>query len=338
LRNLRLQLLSLATLPIYGGSVATAADPNWDGGTTIATPGDGVSTFVAGTWSTSIANWDPGNGLAHVVWDNTSPIDSAIFAGTVTNGTKTVAIGSNITVNQIKINAGSTGPTANRYDIGGSATQNDFPITFGGSYSDATAAISSDVVNTFHNNNFAATITGSIIGGLVIKHGSNITTPAASGRFALTNTNSNYVGDVVMLAGNLASGSTLGAAGNKLVLKGGAIFLGAGGAVTSTFSRNIDVAAASGFCTNAVSGGLQTLELTGIMTGSADLTRYAATQGTASSELRLSGDMALYTGLSGVGYTVDELSSAPDLITVTIPQDGEPKKFARLLADATEDP
>jgi endo-1,4-beta-xylanase len=44
---------------------------SWDGGTTdIAATGDGASDGGDGTWDTTIQNWDQGNDLAHVAWNN----------------------------------------------------------------------------------------------------------------------------------------------------------------------------------------------------------------------------------------------------------------------------
>ena len=273
---------------------ANAADRYWDGGTTnIGTNGNGVSTYSTGTWNTTLTNWDQGNAVAHAAWNN-SNLDNAIFGGTYGTGTKTITISANVTVNQIVVNTGSTG--GNRYDIGASSTQNDFAITFGGSYTDSTPAITGST-SGFLNNNINAKITGTIAGGLVVKHGTNITTPGSSGRLLLTNPNNDFVGDVVLLGGNLAAGSQFGAASNKLVLKGGALFVSGGSAGTTPFSRTIDVAAASGLSTNAATAGLQVLDLTGAITGSANLTRYVAVGGTASSEVRFSGDMSGFTGI-----------------------------------------
>ena len=80
----------------------------WDGGTVdIGTNGDGVATNASGTWSTSIANWDQGSGLAHVVWTNGNNI--ANFAG----GTNTITLGSAITVGRINQTGGGSGITIN---------------------------------------------------------------------------------------------------------------------------------------------------------------------------------------------------------------------------------
>ena len=294
---------------------AEAADLAWDGtAANIAANGDGASTYAGGTWSTAISNWDAGSGNPHSVWTNG---ESTIFGGTYVSsgGNRVVAIGSDVTVNQIKIMIGGLGSNS-RYDIGASGTQNDFAITFGGTYSDALPAITGNSgTSGFINNNFNAKITGdlSASGGLVIKHGSNITTPGSSGRFAFGNANNNFIGDVVIAGGNVAGGSANGVFGNpanKIVLRGGALFTSGGAAGTSTCSRNIEVATAGAFSTNAATGGLQVFDVTGAITGAGMLTRYAATGGSATSELRLSGDMSGFTG------TFESTGSAATIVTV----------------------
>lgn len=285
-------LSTIASGMLAAAGIASAADLYWDGGTVdIASDGNGVSTYTGGTWNTALKNWDAG-AAPHGVWNNAN-LDSAVFGGTYGTGTKTITIGANVTVNQIRVTTGSTG--GNRYDIGASSAQNDFAITFGGSYSDSFPAIDG-TTNGFLNNNFNAKITGAPTGGLVLRHGSNITTPGSSGRFSFTNANNNFTGDVILVGGNLGLGNNLGIASNKLVLKGGALFLSSGSAVTSVFSRGIDVASNSGLATNAATAGLQVMDLTGAITGSAELTRYVAVGGSATSEVRFSGDMSGFSG------------------------------------------
>ena len=279
-------LLSIFALTCFSATAQTSLF--WDGGTTnIVANGDGASSFLAGTWSTSIANWDQGAGLAHVPWNNGS---TAIFGGTPISTLRVIALGSSVTVAQIKIITGGTG--SSRHDIG-VATDTTNAITFNDTYSDTYPAI--DASGAL-NNNFPAKITGSPIGGMVIKHGSNITTPGSSGRFALTNPTCDFLGDLILTGGNLSNGSQFGNAANKLVLKGGALFSSNGAAITSTFARNIEIASASGLAMNAATSGLQVLDLTGVITGTAPLTRYVSVAGTASSEVRFSGNMAGFTG------------------------------------------
>jgi autotransporter-associated beta strand protein len=279
----------VATLGISPG--ASAADLIWDAGNLGGT-GDGAGTYAGGTWSTTNANWDQGAALPRLAWNNAN-LDNAVFTGTYSTGIKTVTIGSNVTVNQIQILTGSTG--GNRYDIGASNTQNDFAITFGGTYSDSLPAITGNA--GFANTNFNAKITGTINGGLVLNHGSNGTNPA-SGRFAFTNANNDFVGDVILIGGNLGVGNNLGHSANKLVLKGGSLF--ASGLGPSTFSRDIAVSSNSHVNFNAT--GTHIFDLTGAISGAADLKRISAAN--AGGELRLSGNMAGFTGTidqAGVG-------------------------------------
>lgn len=320
-RNPYLAALVLLALPCS----LSGADLWWDGGTTDpAGDSNGVSTYTSGTWSTAISNWDTTTG-PHVVWDNTNtvenPADNAIFGGTYVSsgGNRIITIGSNITVNQIQILVGGLGSNS-RYDIGASATQNDFAITFGGTYSDAFPAITGNSgSNGFINNNFPAKVTGTPNGGMVINHGSNITTPGSSGRFAFTNTNNNFIGDVVMVGGNLSIGTQMGAPSNKLVLKGGSLFISGSSAITSTFARDIHVAAASGLSTNSATAGLQTMDLTGKLTGSSQLTRYSSVTGTSISEVRFAGDMSGFTGsFENTGTSANALVT----IQTTLPSSG----------------
>jgi autotransporter-associated beta strand protein len=318
-------IFSARRLPLFAAPLlsltisATGADRFWDGGAVnIGTNGDGLSTYTGGTWNTALTNWDQGNGQAHVAWDNLA-LDNAVFAGTyAATGTKTVDLTADVIVNQIRVLAGSTG--GNRYDIGVAGETN--AVTFGGTYSDALPALlaSNAATATGHNMNFNARITGAISGGLVVSFQGNITTPGTSGRLSFTNTANDFTGDVTLLNGNLAAGASLGAAANDLILKGGALFVSGGAAATTTFSRDMQVAAASGIGTNATSAGLQLLDITSIVTGSGNLTRYSNVTGTAISEVRFSGDMSGYTGvIENTGGT-----AANNLITIqsTVPSAG----------------
>lgn len=289
MKHLPLLVVPLLALPL------TAADRFWGGGAAnIGTNGDGLATYAGGTWNTSLTNWDQGSGLAHVAWNNAS-VDTAVFGGTYSTGTKTVDLTADVVVNQIKILTGSTG--GNRYDIGAAGETN--AVTFGGTYSDSLPALLATGAQTTagHNMNFNAKLTGTIAGGLVLDFQGNITTPGASGRLNFTNAANDFTGDVTLLNGNLAAGANLGNAANKLVLKGGAVFVSGGAAVTTTFGRAINAASASGIGTNATTAGLQVLDLTGPITGAGNLTRYSSVGGTAVSEVRFSGDMSGYTGV-----------------------------------------
>lgn len=285
------------TLPLAVAlaSGASGADRFWDGGTTnIGTDGNDVSTYSSGTWDTTLLNWDAG-ASPHVAWNNAN-LDTAIFGGTYSTATKTVTVTSAVTVNQIKILTGdsASATSANRLDITSTGVG---AITFGGTYSTTTPSIDASATNV-RNTQFAAKITGNLAanGGLVIAHGSDGTS-GTSGRIFFGNAGNDFTGDVTMVSGNLHIQSNLGNSANKLVLAGGSLFNSAG---TQAFSRDILVSTNSGI--NFTVGGTIS-DLTGTITGAANLTRY--TSNTAN-ELRFSGSMSGFSGLvdnTGLGMT-----------------------------------
>src|SRR4051812_30040297 len=74
--------LALAVSAALAGTASAGTPYYWDGGTTdLAGNGDGASQGGAGTWNTTIKNWDPGAGSPYVAWPNTNAFD-AVFAGT----------------------------------------------------------------------------------------------------------------------------------------------------------------------------------------------------------------------------------------------------------------
>lgn len=301
-RHFPRKLLTVSPLLALAFS-ARAADRFFDAGAAnIATNGDGAATYAAGTWNTTLTNWDQGAGQAHVAWDNAN-LDNAVFGGTYSTGTKIVDLTANVTVNQIRLLTGQT--AANRMELG-TASGETSTVTFGGTYSAGNISIdASGALNTQINFVIPA---GTIAGGLVIRDGNPINSPGTAGRFHLTNAANAFTGDVTVVGGNFSAGANMGNAANKLALQGGALFVSGGAAVTSTFSRSIAVNAASGIGTNAATAGLQVLQLTGAVAGSGNLTRYAAAGGTAISDVRLQGDMSGYTGIFentlGTGGTV----------------------------------
>ena len=108
LSGLVLSLVLLAGF-LNPGSVR-AGNRWWDGGTAnLSGTGTGASTGGAGTWNTTIQNWDQGNGLIFCTWTNADN-DIAIFAGTP----GTVTIGSAVTANGLTFNT-------NGYVLTGSA-------------------------------------------------------------------------------------------------------------------------------------------------------------------------------------------------------------------------
>ena len=141
----------LGALALAVSSPIHAAQYWWDAGT-IGGTGNGTSTFGSGTWSTSNANWDQGNGLARVSWP-TSGTNVAIFGGDSTSfgSAATVTLGSDVTVSQIVVNP--TGPFG--YNFTGST------VTFNGAYNAATPTISTAGATTYAVN-FGPKITGDL--------------------------------------------------------------------------------------------------------------------------------------------------------------------------------
>lgn len=280
------RFFALAPVMVAGFAAnVDAADLYWDanGNTTTATGGAGTwgtaNTWRSGSSTGTLQTWADGN--------------TAVFGGSTGN----VVINSNVALDQLKITVGTT---AGGYSVGSSGSG---AIGFGSSYSASKPAIDGSLSG---NATVAAKITGTISGGMIITHGSNITTPGTSGRMYLSNTASDFVGDITVLSGNLhlfsgaagtATTSRLGNAANKVYLDGGAIF-NSGNPGTNAWTRETIVESASGIGTNIAATGNQVNDLTGKFTGSGNLTRYTnlANSATAISEVRFSGDMSGYTG------------------------------------------
>ena len=282
--------LPLMALGLLGST--HGADRFWDGTAgNIVTDGNGVSTYAAGTWNTTLTNWDAG-AAPHVAWNNAN-VDTAIFGGTYSAGTKLVTLGSSVTVNQIKILTGdsASATSGNRYDIGSTADAVN-AITFGGTYSTSNPSI--DASGTFvRNTQFAAKITGTINGGLVVAHGSDGTNPG-SGRLLFGNAANDFTGDVTLLSGNTHVVSNFGNAANKIVLHGGSIFGSSATAITYNLARNISVSANSGINLNATGSAAIVMDLQGALTGASNLTRYSGAN--VNADVRFSGDLSGFTG------------------------------------------
>lgn len=83
-------LAAASALAAQGAAGAYGGTLYWDGGTTTITgTSDGASQGGAGTWGPSVANWDPGYGVAHVGWPGAG--NAAAFGGTA--GAVTVDVG-----------------------------------------------------------------------------------------------------------------------------------------------------------------------------------------------------------------------------------------------------
>ena len=132
--------LSISSLLILSSAHAQST-LYWDGGTVdIPTDGNGASGGTAGTWDTTLLNWDAGVS-PHVAWDNSNtlenPADFAVFAGTA----GTVTLGTNITAGGLTFNTNSYSISGSTLTLAGATT----PIV---NVSTGTSTISSDIAGT----------------------------------------------------------------------------------------------------------------------------------------------------------------------------------------------
>jgi autotransporter-associated beta strand protein len=257
-------------------STTSATELYWD------VNGDtGVATGGAGTW-TNPNTWrgESATGtLGSWVDDST-----AIFGGTA----GLVQMPSEVKVNQIK-------PITHNYNIGAVAAG---PIRFTGTYSETSPTIDSIgilPVAALRNTQVQAKITGTLTGGLIIRDPNDVTAIATAGRTYLNaGSNSDFIGDITVLSGNLHIFSNLGDPANNIILKGGALYGFSGTGITNyNVSRNIHVASDSVIGSRSDSGGTQNWNLTGNLTGSANLTRF---HHNSTANVRFQGDLTAYTG------------------------------------------
>jgi len=158
--NLRL-FLALAGSSLLAISFAHAADLFWDGNDTTADADGG-----AGTWDTTLTNWDDAaTGGSNATWDNVNN-DIAIFGGTA----GTVSLGTGITVGGLTFNTD------------GYLIQTD-TLTFGAAGS------------IFTDTGVSATISSILAGSAAIEK-------TGAGTLTLSGTNT-YTGDMTVSAGTL---------------------------------------------------------------------------------------------------------------------------------------
>lgn len=144
-------LLGLTAMP------GMAAERWWDGGTIdISGNGDGASAGGAGTWNSSLKNWDQGSGLAYTAWNNSNG-DTAIFGGS-TAGTVTLPAG--VTCGGLAI-VNSSGT----YTISGS------PITLAGT---------SPLITVTRAGTISSKLSGSPAGGLTKNGAATLTLNGAT--------------------------------------------------------------------------------------------------------------------------------------------------------------
>lgn len=209
-----LHFLALAGSSLLAVSSASAQSTlYWDGGTTdIATDGNGVSGGTAGTWDTTLKNWDAG-AAPHVAWDNTNPFDTAVFGGTA----GTVTLGSNVTVGGLTFNT-------NGYSI--APGTGSFGITFG-------------APGDINVSTGTSTISAAIGGNAITKTGAGTLVLSGINTFnGLTlNGGTLQVGNASASAGN----DNFGAAGSTISVTDNSTISYATG-VAHTFDKAIDIA------------------------------------------------------------------------------------------------
>ncbi len=285
--------LFLATFP------APASTLWYDGGTAgISTPGDGASEAVTGNWNATatVTNWDVGDGLNHVAWNNTvNGGDTAVFGG-LSTASITVTAG---TVSAGNITVANAGSGASRCTFSGGT------ITFGTVNNTATidmsGALSSGSTGFFLSGTVLA---GTISGGLTFVGANNnydsIYNTVSPGRVnLLVNKSVNtFTGSITVsnafenqVVSSTTRWDTLGAAANNVTLNNGALLLYTG-VGNRTFDHNINVIGANNAVNvdnggnNAVSGAITT-------STSGDTMWSVAYPGTA---LTYSGDLSGFTG------------------------------------------
>jgi fibronectin-binding autotransporter adhesin len=97
------------------GNTASIGLAFWDGGSVdIGTAGNAASAGGAGTWNTTIQNWDVGF-VAHAAWLNTTNA-KAVFAGSE-NADRTVTVDGSLNIKELSFE--TTGSSGTRYKIDG---------------------------------------------------------------------------------------------------------------------------------------------------------------------------------------------------------------------------
>lgn len=230
--------LSLHAAPLY-----------WDGGTVDLGTGDGVSQGGAGTWNTTILNWDqlPANS-AHLPWTTTG-LDEAIFGGTA----GTVTLGVPILANRLTFNVGG------------------YTIANGGVATNTLTLTGTAPLITVTNAGEIATISANLAGSALVSK-------AGLGTLVLSGTNNvNATGGTAITAGILQVGAVASLPGGGILLNGGSLRTTA--AVTPAATQIITVGAAGGTLDlNTATKFL--INVTGGLTGSGTFTRSASANNT----------------------------------------------------------
>lgn len=257
----------------------------WDAnGETTGTGGGSAAT----PWDASSPRWRNGSSTGDLqAWVDGS---NAVFSGTA--GTVTLGTTFNPAVSRLTFNI----PSGN-YAIGASAGQG--ILSFNGSYDDSNPAIDSSANGKPASTSINSKIAGTFTGGFVIKDGNLGEGPG--GRVYLNATSGNdFVGDLIVLGGNLHMFSNLGDASNKIILKGGGLYGNSGAVIDYNVNRDIVVAKDSHIfnAPGRLSGQVMSLANGKTITGTGNLSvnQSIPNQPTWAGEVRFQGDLSGYSG------------------------------------------
>lgn len=260
----------------------SAASLFWDGGAAdIAANGDGTSAGSAGTWDTSLLNWDQGTGLAHIAWPNASSPD-AVFAGTA----GTVTLGEAITAGNLSVS--TTGYTF--------ATAAGAPLTLSNGItitnSFATISGAGGLVISGPQTFSVTGSTSATYGGINISaalSGSDTISKTGLGMIGLSGNNSAFTGKIIVSAGRFAinSDAALGAVPasfvpDSITLNGGTLLDGIsnnvngagfanGGSFTINANRGITLGSSGG--TIQVGYNTTRMIVSGVISGTGSLAK-----------------------------------------------------------------
>ncbi|MBN8460033.1 MAG: autotransporter-associated beta strand repeat-containing protein [Verrucomicrobia bacterium] len=317
-----LSSLAAAVFISFGANIvapaARAGTLYFDGGTAnIGTNGDGASAGLGGTWNTALTNWDQGNGLAHIAWDNTPDAgDTAVFAN-LGNSNQTVSA-SSVNAVDLVFSTGATTGTSTRWTLSGTVTLGD-TVSKKASL-DASAVVSGGSTSL----NVTGVLSGDVSGGLSLTggnvHGANTYSayfnqlnPTRVNNLVLNNTMT-FTGPVtiknaVEIQGLTGAAGTrfkaLGAATNDVILDDGTLFLYTSGGV---FDHRIIVAGLDGNNALNLNNGNPAATVSADVAADSDKTLWSVA-GVASSKLTYTGSLADFFGTlkvkgSATGSTV----------------------------------
>jgi autotransporter-associated beta strand protein len=279
-------LLAVAASSLMAVSSASAQSTlYWDGGAVdIPTDGNGASGGTAGTWDTTLLNWDAGVS-PHVAWDNTdtleNPADIAVFGGTA----GTVTLGTGITAGGLTFNINNYIITGGTLTLAGASTPI-INVTTGGS------TISSQISgsNGLQKNGTGVLLlngTSDYIGGTLITAGRlNATSDAALG---------NSAGSITLNGGTLGANNTTGTARQ--------------GGVNLTSARDVIVGASGGSIFVSKNNNFST---TGALSGSGTFTTVDPGGGGGTPIYRFSSNANTFTGAMSLRMADLRVSSLGD--------------------------